>query len=265
MAMPRKPNSTILAAFIVGCISVTSVANGQSSLGKSAGGQTSQRNSKAVQPVPAKMINGKPEGLFYMQKMWIATRYLEKSCWYFAPDGKFYQNLSSGFSQAELDAHKGPKGTYRVSQGNLEVAWSDGSSSKGELEIEQGGFNWDTAMFMPVEAFASGKSLAGTYEGGASLGGGGNSIIVSKTLRLDSDGSYSMSGISSMTSTSNGTQARVGGQSEASGRWSLDGFILQLSGSDGTTVQHIAFPFDDEKTPIYPDRLFVGGTMYKRQ
>ena len=211
------------------------------------------------------MVSGKPQGLYYMQKMWIATRYLEKSCWYFAPDGKFYENLSSGFSPADLDSHKGPKGTYKAGRGTLEVTWSDGKSSKSELEIVPGGFNWDTGMFMPVEPFSAGKSIAGSYEGGTSLGGGGNSIIVSKSLRLDADGTYAMSGISSLSSTSNGTQAKVGGQSDANGRWILDGFVLRLTSSDGASSQHIAFPFDDEKTPAYPDRLFVGGTMYKRQ
>lgn len=211
------------------------------------------------------MVNGKPEGLYYMQKYWIATRFLEKSCWYFAPDGKFYENLSTGFSPADLEAHKGSKGTYKADGGNLEVIWSDGKSSKGELEIVPGGFNWDTGMFAPVEEFTKGKSLVGSYEGGASLGGGGNSVIVSKSLRLDEDGTYTMSGISSLSSTSNGTQAKVGGQSDTSGRWSLNGFVLQLTKSDGVSEKHIAFPFDDDKTPTYPDRLFIGGTIYKRQ
>ena len=257
--------SPIFAVWIAGSIFVTGIAFGQSPSQKAPAIATSQAAAKAVQPAPAKMVNGKPEGLYYMQKMWIATRYLEKSCWYFAPDGKFYENLTAGFSPAELDAHKGSKGTYKAGRGTLEVTWSDGKSSKADLEIVPGGFNWDTGMFMPVEGFKSGKSVTGAYEGGASFSGGNSSIIVSKTLRLDADGTYSMSGISSLTSTSDGTQAKVGGQSDAKGRWTLDGFVLHLTGSDGVSSKHIAFPFDDEKTPIYPDRLFVGGTMYKRQ
>lgn len=200
-----------------------------------------------------------------MQKMWIATRYLEKACWYFAPDGKVYVNLTSGFSSEELAAHKGAQGTYKAGRGTLEVVWSDGTSSKSEIEIEQGGFNWDTGMYLPVEPFTAGKSIAGAYEGGTSFGGQGNSIIVSKSLRLEGDGTYSMSGVSSLSSTSNGTQVKTGGQSDENGRWTLDGFVLRLTSSAGTTAQHIAFPFDDEKTTVYPDRLFVGGTMYKRQ
>ena len=230
----------------------------QSNLGQS-------EASLSGQPVPATIANGKPVGLYYMQKYWIATRYLEKSCWYFAPDGTFYENLSTGFSPKDLEAHKWPKGTYQASAGNLEVTWSDGQSSKAELEMVPGGFNWDTGMYMPVEAFASDKPITGTYEGGSSFGSEGNSIMVSKTLNLKADGSYSMTGISSTSTTSNGTQVRAGGESEASGQWKLDGFILQLTGSDGAVTPHIAFPFDDAETPIYPDRIFVGGTMYKKQ
>lgn len=211
------------------------------------------------------MVNGKPEGLYYMQKMWIATRFLEKSCWYFAPDGTFYENLNTGFSPEDLKAHKGSKGTYKVSGGMMEVTWSTGQTSKAPLEIVQGGFDWDTGSFLPVESFAAGKSIVGSYEGGASIGGGSNSVIVSKSLRLEADGRYTMSGITTATSTSNGTQARVGGESEGQGSWQLDGFSLTLVQSNGTTVQHIAFPFDDDKTPVYPDRIFVGGTMYKKQ
>lgn len=227
--------------------------------------QGQSKPSSPDQPVPATLEDGKPQGLYYMQKLWIATRYLEKSCWYFAPDGTFYENLTTGFSPKDLEAHKGPKGTYQAGAGMLEVKWSDGQSSKSELEIVPGGFNWDTGMYMPVEAFKSGQSIAGTYEGGSSFGGDGNSIIVSKTLSLNSDGTYAMTGISSATTTSDGTQARVGGQSDASGKWKLDGFMLELTGSDGQVTKHIAFPFDDAETPVYPDRVFVGGTMYKRQ
>lgn len=27
----------------------------------------------------------------------------------------------------------------------------------------------------------------------------------------------------------------------------------------------IAFPYDDKETPVYPDRMYVAGTMYTRQ
>ncbi|MFY7875453.1 MAG: hypothetical protein ACOVQM_08420 [Pirellula sp.] len=263
--MTRMYRSLLSAVLIVGCSFFSSQAYGQLRLKSSPTGKESKTASKSVQPVPARMVQGKPEGLFYMQKMWIATRYLEKSCWYFAPDGKFYENLSSGFSPEDLAAHKGPKGTYKLNQGNLEVTWSDGQSSVSPIEIETGGFNWDTGMYLPVEPFVAGKSIVGFYEGGSSFGGEGNSVIVSKSLRLESDGRYTMSGIATVSASSNGTQARVGGENQEEGRWQLDGFILSLSKSDGTSVQHIAFPFDDEKTPIYPDRIFVGGTMYKRQ
>lgn len=258
--MAAFTRASFFASLITSCVFIAGNACGQSKSDNLLGGATA----KVTQPAPAKIVNGKPQGLYYMQKLWIATRYLEKSCWYFAPDGQFYENLSTGFSPAELAAHKGPKGTYKAGAGDLEVTWSDGKSSKAKIEIVPGGFNWDTGMYLPVDAFAAGKSLAGSYEGGTSFGGAGNAVIVSKSLRLDENGTYSMSGVSSISATSDGTQAKAGGQSEASGRWSLDGFVLRLNGSDGTAVQHIAFPLDDKKTPVYPDQLFVGGTVYKR-
>lgn len=73
--------------------------------------------------------------------------------------------MVNGFSPADSEAHKGSKGTCKADGGNLEVIWSDGKSSKGELEIVPGGFNWDTGMFAPVEEFTKGKSLVGSYEG----------------------------------------------------------------------------------------------------
>lgn len=268
--MTRISRGSLFTVVLACCCLFAGCAEGQDSPGRSSTNRAfnatnSNPKSKLVQPVPAKMVNGRPEGLYYMQKMWIATRFLEKSCWYFAPDGTFYENLNTGFSPDDLKAHKGSKGTYKVSGSMMEVTWSDGQSSKAEVEIVPGGFNWDTGSYLPVESFAAGKSIVGSYEGGASIGGGSNSVIVSKSLRLEADGRYTMSGITTATSTSNGTQARVGGESEAQGSWQLDGFSLTLVQSNGTTAQHIAFPFDDEKTPVYPDRIFVGGTMYKKQ
>jgi hypothetical protein len=30
-------------------------------------------------------------------------------------------------------------------------------------------------------------------------------------------------------------------------------------------MRKIGFPWDDDKTPVYPDYLFWGGTMFKKQ
>jgi hypothetical protein len=46
--------------------------------------------------------------------------------------------------------------------------------------------------------------------------------------------------------------------------WAAASKTLTLK-PDGTVRRSIAFPCDDGKTPVYPDRLYVGGTMFKRQ
>lgn len=224
-----------------------------------------ERQSQTAQPVPGKIVNGKPDGLFYMQKYWMATRYLEKSCWYFAPDGKFYENLTSGCSPQELAAHKGPQGTYQLNGNKLQATWSTGTQSEAELEIVDGGFNWDTGMFLPVKPIDAEQKMIGSYEGGNSIGGDGNSVIVSKAIRFDADGTFTMSGISSLKSTSEGTQASAGSQSEGAGRWKLDGFLLSLTKSDGTSTTYIAIPLFDEADATQIQRLFIGGTVYNRK
>lgn len=220
---------------------------------------------KATQPVTSRMIQGKPEGLFFMQRYWIATRFIEKSCWYFAPDGQFYENLATGFSAEELAAHKGSKGRYSVSGGQMQVIWSDGKSSQSPIKEALGGFDWDTGMFAIVEPFQEGKSISGTYEDGTSLASGGGSITLSKSLRINEDGTFEMAGISSLTSTSDNTQANAGSRSGTTGRWQLEGYTMTLTTSDETQTHHIAFPLDDAKTPAYPDRLFIGGTAYQHR
>ncbi len=129
----------LLHSALMTCCCLTAVScSGQAPTSSTeAGGSTPQ--SKSSQPVPARLVNGTPQGLYYMQKMWIATRFLEKSCWYFAPDGKVFENPTSGFSREDLAKHKGRTGTYKVSGGKLEVRWSDGELESGEIEIEQGG------------------------------------------------------------------------------------------------------------------------------
>jgi hypothetical protein len=52
---------------------------------------------------------------------------------------------------------------------------------------------------------------------------------------------------------------------DSTGRWHAAGYSLVLIDSTGNVYRRIAFPYDDEKTPPNPDRIFVGGTMFKRR
>lgn len=105
----------------------------------------------ADDPPATKIVDGKPVGLF-MTRFWSFTNSLEKAVWYFAPDGRVYQNLASGFSAADLQAHKGNQGTHEVAGGKLKVTWADNKVTEGGIEADGGAFHWDGGIFTPGKA-----------------------------------------------------------------------------------------------------------------
>ncbi len=213
-------------------------------------------------PATAVYSTSEVSGLFYMQKYWIATRNLEKAVWYFGPDGIAYLNPETGFATADLaSVNSASKGPYQVAGGEMSVSWGDGQKSSGALEIVDGGFNWDTGMFMPVTPFSSAEALVGSYEGGSSVSFSGNSTIVVKALELRADGSFSWEGSASFQTDGMNT----GGQSTTSGRWQLTGYVLALTADNGKVVRGISFPLDDEATPLNPDRMFFAGISYAKK
>ncbi len=256
---------------MVGFCGLDSQADAQTTLfSRATRGNAKANDGKRTQPEPGRLVHGKPVGLFYMQKYWMATRSLEKSCWYFTANGHVYLNPSRGFTAKELQSDSSDHGTFSISGNQLTVKWSDGKQSTAEMEIEKTGFYWDTGSFLAVEPFKD-ASIEGTYSGGSSMSFAGASTMIAKTLQLHRDGTFAFSGMTSMrTDTESKTDPRdsefyAGGGSETQGTWQLDGFFLVLQNQKGESVQHVVFPFDDKETEIYPDRLFMGGIMYKKE
>ena len=204
-----------------------------------------------------------PQGLYFMTRFWISNNMLEKKVYYFSPDGTIYDGLQTGFSAQDLAAHKGPKGRYQLAGGKLNIRWADGStlSSGYEPDKSGGGFAWDGGLFSRVKPFTAWQQLVGSYEGGESVAG----AMASSSITLKADGTFVRSGIVSVSSRSSQSQVDVGSQSSDGGKWSFSGYTLQLADRNGRPVRHLVFPFDDSSTPIKPDRMYVGGTMYKRQ
>ncbi len=217
-------------------------------------------------PPSARIVDGKPIGLFFMTRFWSYTNSLEKAVWYFAPDGQAYQNLASGFSDEDLQAHQGNRGTYEVSGGKLRVTWADGKTTEGDISADGGAFNWDGGIFTAVQPFERDKSIAGSYEGGESFNsGGGNSASTSNSIELRPDGTFRRVGVASVQSTTDESVVDAGSQGQSDGTWTVGGYSLVLTGLDGKVQRSIAFPYDDKETPVYPDRMFFAGTMYARQ
>ena len=139
--------------------------------------------------------------------------------------------------------------------------------STGSYETKPGEntFFWDMGNFVPVGGFKAGSSVAGTYEGGFSSATGSTSGSVARTLTLRDDGSYSLSGAGTLSATSR--ESRVTGGASgmiSSGSWRASTYSLTLTGSAGDVKRSIAFPWDDQKTPVYPDRFYFDGIMWKR-
>jgi hypothetical protein len=217
-------------------------------------------------PAPATFANGMPVGLYFMTRFWSFTGTLEKLVWYFAPDGTVYQSLEHGFSATDLAGHAGPKGTCALQGDKLEVRWSGGKKSASRLQRSETGFSWDGGIFTPVKPFSPQTQIAGLYEGGESLSFSGNRAAVSKTFELRADGTFHWSGVSFLSSTSDASRVSAGATGEDStGRWHASNYSIVLVDTKGNVYRRIAFPYDDEKTPVNPDRIFFGGTMFKRR
>lgn len=208
--------------------------------------------------------DGRPVGLYLMTRYWIATRSLEKAVWYFSKDGHVYFNPQDGFSEEKLSAHAERHGIAKADDKTMTITWSDGKETKSDLEHAEGGFNWDTGLFAPVEGFAHSKDLAGKWEGGTSVSFSGSNSAAVHGLELRPDGTFSGESIATFSSKSDGTEMRTGAQGSHSGQWKLDGYVLTFTYDDGKVVRGITFPFDDEKTPVYPDRFYFSGVMYKK-
>lgn len=208
-----------------------------------------------------------PVGLFFMTRYWSTTNNLEKAAWYFTADGQVFQNLVSGLTSADLAAHTGPKGTFKLASNQIEVTWADGKTTKSRFEPDKDGpgFAWDMGIFTPAPPISDPKLIVGKFEGGESLSHGGNAIATSNSFEFRADGTYTRSGIASVKGTTNESVVSASSQGSTTGTWKTESYSLILTGSDGIVTRRIAFPyFEDDKSPM-PSRIYFGGLLLKRE
>lgn len=109
------------------------------------------------------------------------------------------------------------------------------------------------------------QALAGHYEGGESLSGGGGGAASSTTYDLRADGTFASGSVASVSSRSSQSTVSAGATGAASGTWAATRYSITFTDAAGKTVRYMAFPYDDASTPVNPDRLYIGGTLYKRR
>ena len=226
-------------------------------------GESSAAGDEPELPPPATFDRGVPVGLFFLSRYRSTAQPAEKAAWYFAPDGTVYQNLEHGFSRADLASHAGARGKASLADRTLEITWADGTRTRAPIERDGDSFTWDMGIFAPITAFESSGDAAGVYESSDMIAGGADPLAVAQRLELRADGTFTSEGIS-FSPTRKKTDG-VPASTPVTGRWEVSGVSLILRTADGATLRRIAFPDDDPKTVVKPDRMFFAGLMYKRR
>lgn len=221
-------------------------------------------NGPAQAPAAAKLGSSGPVGLYYMTRYWVASRNLEKATWYFSPDGMAYENPTGDFSAASLAATASSQGKISLSGKKLTFTTTKGKDTGKSFASEydpqpEGGFYWNTGSFIPVKPLPSAKTIVGKWQGGFSVTG----AMVARSLDLRADGTFNMTGAASVESRTDGNEVRAGASGQiTSGQWTVSGYFMTLTGTNGVTRRSIAFPFDSEETPVNPDYFYFDGIMW---
>src|SRR5688500_6800876 len=119
-------------------------------------------------------------------------------------------------------------------------------------------------LFVPVKAFEDASDVAGIYDGAGPVAAGSHDMPVSQQLILNADGTFQWEGVSFSKSNPGSSGITVSSGATTTGRWDLAGLSLALTSSTNVSLRRIAFPLDEEKTIIRPDRIYFGGLVFKR-
>ena len=215
-------------------------------------------------PVAGHLVAGKPVGLFFVTKSVLGR--FSTMTYYFSPEGMAYEN-PPGLSPTELAATPArSKGRYSVAGKTLSIAWNGyPKPESAEMHPLSGGFSWADALniFSGVGPFKSAAQLVGTFEGSMStIATVMGQSVVSKSLTFKADGTYTGSGVATVTTATERSVAETGGSSKQGGRWSLNGWLLTLTDAQGHSTRDIAYPVGtDAKVTLFN----FSGIAYARQ
>lgn len=207
---------------------------------------------------------GAPDGLYLMTRFWPGSG-LELATYRFQAGSVVKNPIGPAKNldvQAERATHPNDVGTFRLEGGQLELTFT-GKGQKAKFEPEDKGcFGWDAGIFCPVEIFKPGSTLEGTYEGGASVGGG--TVMSSTTITFRRDGTYQRESIGSVSSKSASSTVSASSTGTEHGRYRVEGTALHLMPEGGKERVLSTFPYDDGSKGPAPRRLYFGGGMLKR-
>ncbi|UOQ96214.1 hypothetical protein MUN81_13225 [Hymenobacter sp. 5317J-9] len=220
----------------------------------------------ATQPLAGSVKGGRPVGLFFMTRYWIATHSLEKSTYYFAPNGQVYID-PTGFSAAQLAAvPAASRGSYTVAGGKLTVRWTNGQTESENVEPQAETFAWNMGIFLAGRPFASASQLVGSFEGGNSISTSSGSAAAVSGLTFRANGTYSGGSASSFggRNEAGASTYSAGSSGGSAGRWSLSGWMLTLTDAAGRTSSGVAYPIEKNEKTGQVTRFYFNNVAYKR-
>lgn len=216
-------------------------------------------------PLSPDFNDGRPVGLYLRARFDASRRSLERTVWYFAPDGTVYRNLEAGPSPEALAAHAGPKGKASASGKMLEVAWADGQRDRSDVERDGAGFIWDMGIFTAATPFAQRTDLVGTYEAGASASPAVGGTAPAQQVEFREDGTFLWRGVAWQDRARRPGPPVSEPTGTIQGKWELEGVTLTLSDETGVRGRTIVLPFDDDKTAAARDGILLGGEPFRKR
>lgn len=185
--------------------------------------------------------------------------------WFFTRNGRFSQGPNGGVNLQELStkAKAGKyEGTYVVQGDKLVMAWADGR----ETWVRPG---YKGTQLLPIgagatrqSAFPRGWRFDGSYEGGASVGGG--AVSSSNTLNFRRDGTYTRGSVVNVSSTGRTTEVSGGTTGGSTGTYQFDEYTLTLR-ENGTEKKYTVFAYGTRDAAGRPEQIFWEGGLVKRQ
>jgi hypothetical protein len=163
------------------------------------------------------------------------------------------------FAEARRRA-PGRVGTYERRGERLVIRWGDGTEAGGRFRPDPPCFEWDVAIFCPVQPFAPGARLDGSFEGGT-----GGRQVRTTTIRFRADGRYEASRIFTGSISMRNSEEDLSSVADEAGTYMLAGDTLTLQPAGKPARRGIAFPYDTGTPGPQPRGLYFDGMMMLRQ
>jgi hypothetical protein len=205
------------------------------------------------------------EGAYMTVRSWMSGG-VTIEAWFFTRNGRFSRSPSGGINLAALATKPQPsrhEGTYRVENGRLLLAWADGREAwDSPYQGHQESLSLGGQFASRRTGFPPGWRFNGTYEGGASVGGG--AVSSSNTLVFRADGTFSRSGIVNFTSVGRTSEVSGGATNASQGTYDFEEFILILR-ENGTETRSTVLSFGSTNEAGLPEQIYREGGMMRRQ